>query len=283
MHRRQFLSSASSLLAAGLAAPLLTRAELAKDNAFRKNIGLQLYTLRKELEKDTEGTLKAGFHSKTEKMLKVCKDLGLAVNSTHFDWDCLVNPATEDLADFKTTVEKAKAAGISHLVVPYLVDKDRSNLDGFKKVAERLNKGSVITKAAGIQLSYHNHNWEFKPLEGGKSGYDVFISEFGPDVQFELDLFWVKLGGIEPLELMKKLSGRISQLHLKDVKADVKMPEFGSVAPDVFQELGDGIIAWEPVLAAAAAAGVKHCHVEQDQSPDALASVKQSISYLGKI
>ncbi len=294
MNRRQFLYSTS---AAGLAiaTPSILRAELAKDNEYRRNIGLQLYTLRKEIDKDVTGTMKAvaeagykqvemyGFPSKTDGMLKAAKENGLAVNSTHFDWDCLVNPADDSLSEFKKVLEKAQSAGLKHLVVPYLADKNRGSVEAWKKVAAQLNKGAELAKPAGIRISYHNHSFEFKPLEGGKTGFDVLTEDLSKDAFFELDLFWVKVGGVEPLELMKKLTGRISQLHLKDVKPGTKIPEFGSLPPDAFQELGDGIISWEPILAAAKAAGVEHCHVEQDQSPDALASVKQSIGFLAKL
>jgi sugar phosphate isomerase/epimerase len=102
-------------------------------------------------------------------------------------------------------------------------------------------------------------------------------------MQFELDVFWVKVGGVDPVELLRKLSGRVSQVHLKDLKAGLNLPAFGSVPADAFQELGDGIIPMEPILAASKAAGAKHCHVEQDQSPDALASIRQSMDYLRRM
>jgi sugar phosphate isomerase/epimerase len=73
-------------------------------------------------------------------------------------------------------------------------------------------------------------------------------------------------------------------LHLKDLKNGTQTPFFsGNLPPDAFQELGDGIIPMEPILVAAAAAGVKHCHVEQDQSPDALQSIRQSMEFLRKL
>ncbi|MBL9128610.1 MAG: sugar phosphate isomerase/epimerase, partial [Verrucomicrobiales bacterium] len=106
---------------------------------------------------------------------------------------------------------------------------------------------------------------------------------FGPEVQFEIDVFWVKVGGVEPVDLIRRLNGRVSQVHLKDLKPGIAIPSFGSLPADAFQELGDGVIPMEPILAAARAAGAKHCHVEQDQSPDALASVRQSIEFLRRL
>jgi sugar phosphate isomerase/epimerase len=289
MNRRHFLRTSVASSFALVSAPSLFALEA--DNAYRKNIGLQLYTLREAIKADPGAALKAvaaagykqgemyGFPN-CDPMIEAAKDAGLALHSSHFEWDSVVNPKDDSLSDFMKILEKAKAAGLKHLVIPYLADKNRGSVDAFKKVAANANKAAAKAKAAGIQLAYHNHNFEFKPLEGGKTGFDIFMEEFSPDMKFELDLFWVKVGGQDPVALLKKLTGRVTQVHLKDLKAGMTLPNFGSVPPDAFQELGDGIIATEPLLAAAKAAGVEHAHVEQDQSPDAMASIKQSAAYL---
>jgi len=294
MNRRDFLAQ-SSLAALSVAVPSALYAALDKDNVYRKNIGVQLYTVRKLMEKDTVGTIKAvaaagykqaelgGFPSQTDAQLKAAREAGLVVNSSHFEWDSLVNPTDSGYSDFRKVVDKAHAAGLKHLVVPYLADKNRTTLDDYKKTAAHLNKGAEFSKAAGIRLSYHNHAFEFQPLAGGRTGFDVFMTEFSRDMSFELDVFWVKVGGAEPTDLLKKLSGRVAQVHLKDLKPGLTLPEFGKVPDDAFQELGDGILSWEPILEAAKAAGVEHCHVEQDQSPDPLASIHQSFNYLAKL
>ena len=126
MNRRIFLrNSASATILAGSTQSLLA---LADDNVYRKNIGLQIYTLRNQLRADLKGTLKTvadagykqvepyGFPGEL-KMVNVAKDLGLAVHSTHFDWEAAVNPSDEGYSDFKKIVEKAKGAGLSHLVL----------------------------------------------------------------------------------------------------------------------------------------------------------------------
>jgi sugar phosphate isomerase/epimerase len=195
----------------------------------------------------------------------------------------VVNPKDEGMSDFMKILDKAKAAGLSHLVIPYLADGNRGSLDAYKKVAANANKAAEKAKAAGIQLAYHNHAFEFEPKEGGKRGFDIFTQEFSKDMKFEIDVFWVKVANIDPAELIAKLAGRVSQLHLKDLKAGIGLPEFGSLPPEAFKELGNGIIPMEPLLVAAEKAGVVHCHVEQDHSPDPLASIKQSIAYLGKL
>lgn len=289
MNRRHFLRTSVASSFALVSAPSLFALEA--DNAYRKNIGLQLYTLREAIKADPGAALKgvaaAGYKQgemygfpNCDPMIQAAKDAGLALHSSHFEWDSVVNPKDDSLSDFMKILEKAKATGLKHLVIPFLADKNRGSVDAFKKVAANANKAAAKAKEAGIQLAYHNHNFEFKPLEGGKTGFDIFMEEFSPDMKFELDLFWVKVGGQDPVALLKKLTGRVTQVHLKDLKAGMTLPNFGSVPPDAFQELGDGIIATEPLLAAAKAAGVEHAHVEQDQSPDAMASIKQSAAYL---
>lgn len=288
MNRRHFLRSVAATSV--LAGTSNTLHALAADNAYRANIGIQLYTLRKEIGKDTAGTIQAvvdagykqgemyGFPN-CDPMIEAAKGAGLGLHSSHFEWDTVINPKDDGMSDFKKIIEKAKKVGLSHLVIPYLHGKDRKDLDGYKRVAEQCNKAAVLTKAAGLQLAYHNHAFEFKPM-GGPTGFDILVEEFDKDMHFELDVFWVKAGGVDPEALMKKLSGRISQLHLKDLKKDLELPIFDGMPKDAFKELGNGMIPMEPIIEAAKDAGVAHCHVEQDQSPDPIASIKESMAYL---
>ena len=288
MNRRSLLrASALSSVFAGTAQTL---SALAADNAYRANIGLQLYTLRNELKADTTGTIKAlvaagykqgemyGFPN-CDDMIKAANDHGLGLHSTHFEWETVVNPLDEGFSDFKKILEKANKIKLTHLVVPYLHDKDRKTLDDYKRVAGNLNKAAVIAKKAGIQLAYHNHSFEYEPMDGS-TGFEVFVKEFAPEMKFELDVFWVKAGGIDPVTLIKKLNGRVSQLHLKDLKKGLDLPIYNGMPKEAFKELGNGMISMEPIIKAGKAAGVAHCHVEQDQSLNPLASIKESIAYL---
>lgn len=293
MKRRSFLcSSAAASLALAPSTRLL--AALAKDNSYRANIGIQLYTLRDALAKDPAGTLKqvaeAGYKQvelfgfpNCQPLIDGAKAAGLAINSAHFEWDSVINPKDDAMSDFKKIVDRAKEIGLSHLVIPYLQDTVRKTLDDYKKIAANANKAAEITKAAGIQLSYHNHAFEFQPKEGGKCGYDIFMAEFSKDMKFEVDVFWIKVGGHEPAALIEKLKGRVSQLHLKDLKDGIKLPEYGSIPQDAFKELGNGIIPMEPIIEAAAKSGVTHCHVEQDFSPHPIESIAESVKYLAKL
>lgn len=294
MKRRHFIKTA---LATSLASSATLRAfALNKNNAYRKNIGIQLYTLRNQISQDTAGTLKAvadagykqvepyGFPN-AEDMIKAAKDFGMAVNSSHFAWESVTEPQTAGTVPFETILDKANAHGLSHLVVPYVHEHNRRSLDDYKRLADNFNKAADQARSSGIQLSYHNHSFEFRPLEGEKTGYDIFVESFSPAMMFEVDVFWVKLGGVDPVRLIRKLKGRVSQLHLKDLKSGITMPEYdnGKIPADAFQELGNGIIDMDPIIETADAAGVDHCHVEQDQSPDPIASIRQSMRHLASL
>lgn len=289
MNRRHFLRNTAGAALALASVQSLFGAESA--SPYVKNMGLQLYTLRDPLKADVAATIKAvaeagykqvepyGFPD-ADAMFAAAKDNGLAVNSTHFDWNSIVMAKDDALPDFRKIVDKAKEAGVSNLVIPFVQDNLRKDLDGYKSLAEKFNKAAAITKEAGIQLAYHNHAFEFIPMAGGKTGYDVFTEEFSPDMMFEIDVFWVKLADVDPAALIEKLKGRVSQLHLKDLKTGTKLPQYKSPGEDAFKEIGNGMIPMEPIMAAAEAAGVKHCHVEQDRSPDPVKSVQESMKNL---
>ena len=233
MKRRDFLA-ASAAASALICRPQWLFASNDKD-IYRNEIGIQLYTLRNEIGKDVKATIKAvadagykqvecyGFPN-AEPMINAARENGLAINSTHFDWDSVVNPDDKGVRPFSEVLNKANDAGIKHLVVPYLADRNRKTLDDYKLLCERCNKAAEQAKKSGIQLSYHNHSFEFQPMEGGVTGYETMIKEFSPDMHFEVDVFWIQLGGKDPVEMIRELKGRVSQLHLKDLNQSIKAP-----------------------------------------------------------
>ena len=287
MKRRSFIINSGGAL---FSLPLFARTQ---NLPFLNQIGIQLYTLRKPISVDLPSTIKEvakagykqvepyGFPSpQAVTMIKRARENGMQVHSSHFDWNAVLHPKRKGVPSFKKILELAKELELSHLVVPYLAETDRVNIDGYKKVAELLNQAAEKAADAKIQLAYHNHAFEFQPMDEGKTGYDVFIENFSTKMAFELDVFWVKLGGVDPVTMIKKLKGRVSQLHLKDLKKNTKVPHFGKVTPDTFDEIGDGMIKMVPIMKVAQQSGVVHCHVEQDQSPAPLKSIRKSLNYL---
>jgi len=276
--------------AAAIALPSPTLLALGKNDPYRANIGIQLYTLRDQIKADPLGTIKtvvdAGYKQgelygfpNCKPMIEAARDSGLGLNSAHIQWECVTSPEKKGTTPFEDILAKAKEEKLSHLVIPYLHGHERKTLDDYKKLVDNCNKAAAEAKAAGIQLAYHNHAFEFSPMDGS-TGYDVLMEGFSEDMKFEIDVFWIKVGGRDPVKMLKQLKGRVSQVHLKDLKTGSTVPNFGGVPKDAFQELGDGMIDMEPIIEASKFAEVAHCHVEQDQSPDPIASIKQSLAYL---
>jgi sugar phosphate isomerase/epimerase len=287
MNRRSFIYQASGIT---LCLPAFARKPALP---YLDQIGLQLYTLRNPIKQDLGKTIREvaqigykqvepyGFPSpQAIDLITQSRDRGMQVNSSHFDWNSLLHPEKKGVQPFEEILETARKHELTDLVVPYLHEVDRVDLSAYEKTAEALNKGATQAKKAGIRLAYHNHAFEFKPMNKGKTGYDVFMESFSPDMFFEVDVFWIKVGGVDPASMIRKLGRRISQLHLKDLKKGTLCPNYGKLEPDAFDEIGDGMIPMGPIMRAAEKAGVKHCHVEQDHSPDPVQSIRKSLDHL---
>ena len=294
MRRRTFLqTSAASVLTASLSRPLWA---FPKGNPYMKSMGLQLWTVRNQLADDQEATIKAvadaGYRQvelmttlDAAKIVPVAKFHGLDVTSAFFDWRVVAAPNEDDVPSFQKVLEVAQKQDLKYLIFGYVGKGHREKADQYKTMAERANKAGEQCKAAGIQLCYHNHSFEFETLDGGKNGYEIFIEEFDHDLlKFELDVFWVAVGGWDPVTTMRKLSGRVAQLHLKDVlEGTGTIYDERKVPEEAFKEVGNGTIDMPAVLKAAEETNVAQCHVEQDASPDPLESIRQSMKYLRNV
>lgn len=293
MRRRTFLQTTGAGLATLLARPLWA---MPADNPYLKTIGLQLYTLRNQLAQDIPGTLQAvadaGYYQvelmdvvTAQEVFKTARDVDLQVTSAMMNWETLVKPGQQGVPSFQETLDIAVEQKLKFLVIPYVGKGSRETVDQLKTLAQRANRAGAACQKAGIQLCYHHHSFEFKKLASGTTGWEVFVQEFDPElVKFEIDVFWATIGGMDPVKTIKSLTGRVAQLHLKDLlKGTPTNYDESTVPKDAFQELGDGIIDWTAVLKAGREAGVTQCHVEQDQSPDPIASIGQSIKYLRQL
>lgn len=297
MLRRNFLqTSALATLGTLLSCSDKMKTEMV-GTPYLKTLGIQLWTVRDQMEADPKATLTAiknhGYHqvelmrlSQLDEIAPICKDLGLEIKCSHIDWTVLTgrwdlrgmeDPGTkvEDL------IEKAVKNNISHMVFAYWMKDERSKLDDYKKIADTFNRTGELCNTAGIDFGYHNHSFEFENLEGS-NGYAVLRERVDKDkMKFELDVFWASLGGTEPVALMHEMKDQINLLHLKDRAKDapVELDE-SKVDPSAFKELGTGMVDLKGVLAAATKYGIDYCHVEQDHSPDPVKSVGQSRKYL---
>jgi len=237
-------------------------------------IGLQLYSVGAELQKDVTGTLKrlraigyarvesSGFAGLGAKEFRVRLDEAeLTCPSAHM-------PLGD--GELGKLFDDAHAVGAHYVVcsalLPKMPEGQDSTIADYAMMADRLNAIGRQAKRAGLQFAYHNHNFEFKKLQGGEVGYDVLLAKTDPEtVAFELDCGWAVSAGVSPADYFARNPGRFRMLHVKDFAA-TPQPIF-SLAKDQRPrgtELGRGHIDYKPILAAAAKAGIKDYYIEQE-------------------
>jgi sugar phosphate isomerase/epimerase len=289
--RRAFVKSAALLSAGALVSPALLAA------APKQYIGLQLYTVRDAMQQDPAGTLakvaQLGYNSvegatytgsqkfygmEPAAFAKVLKQNGLLMPSSHYMLGEALNNGQPTqgtiLHGWDKAVDDAAQAGAKYMVCAYLLDSERGTLDHYKQVAAHLNKAGERCKKAGIQLCYHNHDFEFM-AQGGQLPYDILLKETDKQLlKMELDLYWATKAGHDPLALFKAHPGRFPLWHVKDMDKTEKKD---------FTEVGNGVIDFKKIFAARQLAGMQYFFVEQDRTPgDPFVSIKQSIGYIKK-
>lgn len=244
-------------------------------------VGLQLYSVRKEMLADAKGTLKAlakiGYKelesARSEKgnyyglapaeIRKVAGDLGMKVVSGHVHID----------ENFQRSIDQAAEAGQQYLICSSLPFEGQT-IDNYKKVAEAFNKAGEQCKKVNIIFGYHNHEYEFEEAEG-KILYDVLLDSTDPSlVQMELDLGWVVASGKDPMRYFEQYPGRFPLWHLKDMDFEKKEST----------EFGKGDVNIKQLLDNAGKSGMKHFFVEQEEyASSALESLRHNYSYLMKL
>ncbi len=280
--RRELLKSVP--LAAALTAAKLTARQL-------QAIGVQLYTVRSVLPQKPAETLKAieaiGYreieatYAGLDRIWPSIQATHLKAASVHLD-NTMMNAGKED--DLAKALDQVKKWGFEYAVFPYLPPAERGGLDKFRALTNKLNRAGEKCRAMGLGFCYHNHAFEFEPMEG-TTGFQVMMDGLDKNLcNFELDCFWVSVAGHDPVELLGKLAGRVPLLHLKDKAAGTPVMYKESVDRGAFKEIGHGVLDWPAILRAAASAGTRHYFVEQDQTPgDPVESLRQSFEYLSKL
>lgn len=168
-----------------------------------------------------------------------------------------------------------QALGNTHLVVPYLGDKERpTDAAGWTALGKELGDISRQVQAKGMTLAYHNHDFELVDF-GGKTGLELLFDAAGPALKSELDLAWVARAGYDPAAMLGKFSGRVFAVHAKD-----NAPKGQATDEGGFASLGQGVLDWKTILPAAEKAGVQWYIIEHDQPRDPAAVVKAGADYL---
>ena len=239
-------------------------------------LSVQLYSLRAEAAQDFPAVLErvaragyvgvepAGFHDLTatefRKQLDAC---GLEVSSAHAQPP--VGRSANEILDTLETI------GTRNLVVAYLPPEHFTVLDDLKKSADKLNAAHENAKARGVHLGYHNHFWEFSSRIDGRCAYDVFYEMLDPGIFAEVDLYWAKVGGADPVSVLEKMGDRVRFVHVKDGPADA--PESDMTA------VGEGVLDMQKILAACP--NVAWHIVELDRcATDMFEAIEKSAAYL---
>jgi sugar phosphate isomerase/epimerase len=287
--RRSFLKS-TSILSAGL---YMAPSAFAPKSQL---IGLQLYTVRDAMDKDPGGTLarvaqigytsiEGATYTGTEKFYgmspaefkKLLKKNGLVMLSSHYrlgevkDKGEVVKGTM--LHDWDKAVDDAAELGLKYMVCAWLDEKERGTLDHYKYVADQLNIAGERCKKSGIQLCYHNHNFEFEK-QGDTYPYNIILGSDKNLVKMEIDLYWVKKAGQDAIKLFHEHPGRFPLWHVKDMD---NTPEQN------FTEVGSGVINFKEIFKYKDLAGMKYFFVEEDKCPGSpFDSITKSINYIKK-
>jgi sugar phosphate isomerase/epimerase len=280
LSRRNFVVRSAALLPAA-------KVLLGRDALTAANLGVQLYTVRNTIGANPAAVLKAiqdiGYHEveatygNLNEIWPALKETQLKPVSIHVDTAIFF----EGGAKLDAAIADVKQRGFQYIVLPYVPPAQRGGLDTFKKLAETLNKAGEKAKAAGLTLCYHNHAFEFEPMQG-TTGLEVMMKETHKGLVFlEMDIFWVSVAGHDPVALLKQYSNRVALLHLKDKASGTAVQYNENVPKPTFKEVGNGVIDIPAVLAAAKRSGVRNFFVEQDQTPgDPIESLRESYKYL---
>ena len=285
-----------------------------------KSIGIQLYSIPHLLNEDFPGTLEmlatigykelefagpyffssqserensilakmfglkdSGYYShKPVELKKLLNDLGLKPTSAHISLLSLKESLEEIL-------EAATSVGHRYIICPFLT---APTLDDYKAAADTFNQIGEKCQQAGIQFCYHNHSFEFGKLEG-EVPLDVLLTRTDDSLmKMELDLFWTKVAGVDPLEYFSRFPGRFPLVHVKDMAAEMEPDSSFETFQNqeairrIFSNLtdvGQGIIDFKSILSHSRQAGIEHYFIERDFPEDQLRFVQRSYEHLSQL
>jgi len=245
------------------------------------DIGLQLYSLRNEIKEDLPGSLEKiaaiGYQNLEAAGYQDGKFYGLAPADfksmvEDYGMKLLSSHLTFKKDEVGTVLQAHREAGIKYMVWPWLSSEQRKSLDSYKEIVEGFNVVGQMCKDNGLRFGYHNHDFEFYPING-TIPYDMMLELTDPDLVFmQIDLYWAVYAGVDPLAYFEKYPGRFELWHVKDMKAGEGKE---------MTEVGTGIIDYKKLFEYSPLAGMKDFFIEQDTIiGDGFESVKESFEYL---
>lgn len=302
-NRRKFLQQSGT---AAFATMMLSNKSLASLFANEHAIGIQLFTFFNTMDNDVQGTLKkiadigykeiesafnkqSGYYGmKPKEFASYLNSIGLTWVSHHVlgapfklppgtklpagaDGKPMTIPPMRNLKEnMQELVDEAAEGGVEFLVCANI---PITTMDEIKSSIDILNKTGEACKKAGISFAYHNHDAEFKEVEGQKP-YDMFLKQTDPQlVKMELDIAWAIKGGTDVITLFENNQGRFPLWHVKDLDSS-----YENIVP-----VGSGAIDYKKIFASGNTAGMKHFFIEHDFPKDAFASVTESYNYLHNV
>ena len=235
-----------------------------------KTLGLQLYTVRDFItdpefadlsfrrlrELGYTETQTAGHPFDAKLFGELLAKNGIRIIGDHCSLDDILNKPEQ-------TMEKYRMWGTTNFGIGGIPHEARAGVKELAAFIDTYNKAAEMYAKEGFKLTFHNHNYEFEPIDGNITPMQIFEKEFDPNnISFVLDTCWVAAGGADVREWMERLAGRIDILHLKDLSAPkivrATAPEF------IMTEIGNGTLYWKGIMETAEKIGVKHYVVEQD-------------------
>jgi len=239
-------------------------------------VALQLFTVRRLAAADLASTLRAvaaaGYRSvelaglpsiAPTELARLLEEAGLRAIAAH--------EAIEGLrADPMAVAERLSAVGCPRIFVPRMPEEARRSADGVRRFAAELGELAEAFADRAIRLGYHNHAFEFDPLDG-TTAWDVLLAELPDEVDLEVDVYWLSVAGRDPVAEIRAVADRVSLLHLKDRAPGAEPHD----APP-----GEGILALPAIVEAGRAAGVEWYVVELTESSDPLTDIAIAARYL---
>lgn len=295
-NRRTFIKQTTALAAGSILLPYCSSPKKEESSSrnttvekTKRNIGVQLYTVRDQMDQDLEGTLAkiaeigykeveiAGYadgqyYKRTPaEFRKILDDNGLKAISAHYRTGRVLTEQGGTLSkDFDQAIEDMATMGQTHAALGWLHEDERS-LDDYKRLVDMLNVAGEKCKAAGIQFCYHNHDFEFWDVEGTIPMYYILDNTDPETLQMELDLYWINKVNLDHVEFFGKYANRVPLWHIKDMDANGD-----------FTEVGNGSVNFKSAFDNEELAGMKHFFVEQDQSDNPIQSITKSFGYVSE-
>lgn len=242
-------------------------------------IAVQMYTLRNagSLEQQLEIVRNAGVHAvetvgtqntSAAELKQLLDRYSIRAVSSHVQLAELRN-------NLDGVVAFNRAIGNTMLVVPYLDQKDRPrDAAGWTALGRELGRIARQLRGKGMQLAYHNHDFELVDFDG-RTGLELLFAAAGPDLKTELDLAWVARAGLDPAVMLGKFRGHVFAVHAKDNAPKGQAEDEGG-----FAAVGQGVLDWNAILPAAAAANVQWYILEHDQPRDPAKVIQAGADYL---